>query len=206
MGKYLIRNSLRDATRLRRSAAGVTAILSAVFLVGILFTPPVLAADEPNPLPDIGGHRCETVTPEDFTQNMVLCADLALYTSRSGQQIITLQVQAICQNNGGGYVVCVNASVFGSVANGGGYFDDTSMSCDVSFGEACKAGRNYFYPLGGIPISLGKCAPNVWGVIDEGSGGNLPDGTFGSSFNSFATQHYNVCEDSPGVLTYHIVS
>ncbi|HUA31614.1 MAG TPA: hypothetical protein VMC03_22235 [Streptosporangiaceae bacterium] len=187
----------RNGSRFRRLAAGVTATLSAVFLVGTLFTSPALAADEGNSLTNVGGHTCKRVV-DDGAQDLVVCADLGLYITSSGEQFVTLQIQLICQNDTGGYLQCNSGTVEGTVANGGGYTDWTTMRCPFY----CQEGRNYFYPFGGIPISLGNCAQNVWGAIAQGSGGALPDETVGFTDSNFGTPHYTVCENSPGTLTY----
>jgi hypothetical protein len=193
----LTRHRFRNGSRFGRLAAGVTATLSAVFLVGALFTSPALAADEGNSLTNIGGHTCERVV-DDGAQDLVLCADLGLYITSSGEQFVTLQIQLICQNDTGGYVQCNSGDVEGTVANGGGYTDWTDMRCLFY----CQEGRNYFYPFGGLPISLGNCDQNVWGAIEQGSGGQLPDETLGFTSKNFGTPHYTVCENSPGTLTY----
>jgi hypothetical protein len=188
-----------------RLAAGITAILSAVSLVGVLTASPALADDGSASLPSAQGHTC-TIFYDSGTEQGDLCVELALYTTSSGEQFVTAQAEAFCHYDSGGYEPCYEAEVDATVANAGSppYTDWTVMVCGVEYSESCQNIRNYFFPFGGLPISLGQCDNNVWAVIDVDA-----SPVFVSSspeplpyFPNLETAHYNVCENSPGILTY----
>jgi hypothetical protein len=198
---HLLRRRSGRSSRLRRLAAGVAATLSAGLLVGVLGTSPALA-DSSTGLPHAAGHTCVGSTKgEDATYEGVLCAEIGIYTTSSGQQFVTLQAEAICQTWAGAPETCPSAQVDGTVANGGGYTDWTNKSCS---GNCVYQGRNFLFPFGGIPISPGVCDANVWGSISSASTIELPNGAIvpPAQFGNLATAHFAVYEDSSGAIYF----
>ena len=61
--------------------------------------------------------------------------------------------------------------------------------------------QDLLLPVGGLPITLGGCDHNLWGAVEAGSSADDPNGDTEWLNNDFATPHFNVCENSPGVLS-----
>lgn len=192
----LIRTRLRAAPR--RIAANAAVCLALVMSAIMLVSAPALA-DAGTGLSQIAGHTCQGSPPNQAIRE-VLCIEIGIYVTSSGESFVTSQVEAICENSGGVVEGCASAAVAGEVANGSGGSSGGSGSCDGN----CESGglRNYFDPLGGFPISVGTCDDNVWGVVEVGSNVIGEDGSFISVVANIGTAHFNVCEPSSGQFTF----
>jgi hypothetical protein len=216
--------SLRQ--RLRRHAASAVAVVAATSWTCLLGAGPAYANGLAHSLRNTTGHACTSLGPlrtDLGTYKDVLCTELGIYTSRTGQQSVTLQAEAFCEDAASGAVErCTTIGITGTFAHAstrGTHTGWTGKACDMYDGR-CQARRTYFYPFGGVPISPPssgvRCVYNVWGVVggpagEEGTSIVPPfrnEPPKGSPFlgANFATPHYNVCESSDGTITYYRVA
>jgi hypothetical protein len=142
-------------------------------------------------------HHCVAFDDDDTEYTGAFCVDLALYHTEAGGYDITLQVEGYCQNYGGSYVPCADIGVYtGSVASKS-YTDWTGAICSTLVPEPpCPigaTGRTYFWPFGGIPIAVGTCLDDIWGVIQSTSYIEFPDEDPQWLSGQLETGHWNVC-------------
>jgi hypothetical protein len=183
----------------QRVAACAAACASLVLGAGMLGAPPAFASSSPVGISPAAGHVCNP-TPTDINgYSGVICDEVGIYRPASGGAFVTLQVEGICEL-GGSVVGCAEVSINGEIANGSGFTQGGTKSCSGD----CQSGRNYFFPFGGIAISPGHCANNLWGVALAGSSTHI-DFVDGGGFSlgaNFGTNHFNVCESSSGAFKF----
>lgn len=204
-----MRPQLFPKSRLKRSGTAAVIAVAATLCLSVLGSSPAFA-ESTNPLPGGGGHTCKQLADDGFNTT-VICLDLGLYTTSSGAQFITAQVEFLCSIDGGDPTECFSGAAKATVANGAGYTDWTVKGCNTVPCQASSVtGRSYLFPFGGLSIGPGICDANVWASV-EGTQSMSP--TFLTPFDNltqqlrsnFATPHFNVCETSTGQIKYTAV-
>ena len=194
----------RPESRSRRLLAGTAVIAALVISASFILTGSARAVDaSPNSLTWTGGHKCVAL---DGNPNAGICVELGIYTSSNGQAHVTAQVEAIC-HIAGASAVCTTADIFASVESPSYNPTPGEGGCNPPNSTfSCQSPRTFLYPFGGIDITNGTCAYNVWAVVFAGPG--HPSYVQAPSIPpielpaNLGTAHYDVCEGSGPSFTF----